>query len=314
MSQQNQHSSNAWLSAESEQHLDLCIDQRRTGNDPFTCFVDVLRRSNALVPPVITGPLATLSSRLLAFWRGILPDKVEFYDLKRDLLEAFCRHLQGLLMFQQRNIEPSRLALEGFQFYTRSSSRDAADPPFSAAKRDERLEAIETIYFVTLILSTAEEDPSVAEMPEGAVCYLPYYQPVQTFSVPKRTSAVSLARTAKFFRLDKRGDTRNSVFDFDCSAHSWASEGTLTHQSRLEHYRALSQVQGKGGTKHGAVSYFVLKLCTVMGEAEKVKHRLLHNHSISIDQVNENSGTRRVCTTLMTAPPLLTRERTRLSP
>src|SRR5271170_2929455 len=190
----------AWLSAEAEAHVDSCIDTRQGGADRFTSFTAVLRRSNPLVPVIITGPLHTLSMRLLGFWSMVPRDAVKFHQLKSELLAGFCCQLLGLSLFDPRKVEVECSSLDGWSFYVRPASRNPQDSPFPYAKRDDRREAMEIIYFLTLILSTADASPSVAEMPEGSLAYLPYFPLPRYITAPKRRNAASLAMAARFFR------------------------------------------------------------------------------------------------------------------
>jgi hypothetical protein len=260
----------AWLTAASESLMDACTAQRvQWGQtDPFTCFMQVLRRSNPLVPPLITGPLNTLAMRLQAFWHSVPSDSVLHHGLKSELLAGFSRRLQGLPIFNG-NREPDRLALEGLQFYIRRPSQSPEEPPFPSAKRDERLEAIESIYFLTIILSTAQDAPLVSEMPEGPLEYIPYYCDVPFITVPKRRNAASLAMAAKFFRQDTR-PPRFRVFDFDLTVQQWMWAPDEPQAAPLDRdedgYRHIAQVSANKSTRHSAISYFVLKLLAVMKE------------------------------------------------
>jgi hypothetical protein len=116
----------AWLNTEAESHFDSCISQRQQGHDIFTHFTDVLWCSNPLLPPVLTGPLSSLSTRVSALWATIPVHKVKFYQLKCDLLDAFCYHLAMLSIFEDNRVK-GRSALEGLQFYIRPASRNPAD-------------------------------------------------------------------------------------------------------------------------------------------------------------------------------------------
>ena len=165
----------AWLDDATEDIFDSCASTRQSGADAFTSFTNVLRRSNPLLPPCITGPLESLSCRLLEYWEAVPREKVEFWDLKSQLLAAFCSHLNSLLIFQESNAPPPRAMLDGIQFYRRPASRRSGQPPFVSAKRGEHLEAAESLWFLTVILSTAEDKPLDPPMPEGPVRFIPYY-------------------------------------------------------------------------------------------------------------------------------------------
>jgi hypothetical protein len=196
-------------------------------------------------------------------------------------------------------VEADRFALEGIDFYVRPQSRQPSEYPFPSAKRDERLEAVETLYFLTLILSTAYDTPPICDTPEGAVKFIPYYEVPQSLTAPRRNNAASLAVVARFFRLDRRRDLRGRVFNFDISVEGWATPDTVLpadmeseepSTSTLESdesqvaaferdekgYRRIAQVSGNKSSMHGAVSYFVLKLLAVMKEFRQVSHR--HHH------------------------------------
>jgi hypothetical protein len=59
MSKRETPNPKAWLNDETERCFDMCALGRQGGGDAFTDFTNVLRRSNPLLPPVITGPLHT---------------------------------------------------------------------------------------------------------------------------------------------------------------------------------------------------------------------------------------------------------------
>ena len=269
----------AWLAAASEDIMDLCISQRQPHNDdPFTCFMQVLRRSNPLVPLIITGPLSTLRTHVLMFWGAIPLANVQFHHLKAELLGGFCSHLQGLRIFNE-NIEADRLTLDGLRFYVRQPFRNPEESPFPHAKRDERLEAMETVYFLTLILSTAENTLSPSDMPEGPLEYIPYYTSIPNITAPKRRNAASLALAAQSFRLDTRSK-QYRVFDFDLTAKDWAWTPDEPQAAALEGdesgYRHIAQLSANKSTRHSAVSYFVLKLLAIMKEVRTYSTCLLH--------------------------------------
>jgi hypothetical protein len=212
----------AWVDAQTESRFDLYTPLRQHGDDAFTRFADVLRRSNPLLPPVITGPLCTLPDRVLAQWETVSPEGVEFHQEKHELLDAFCIHVKNLPIFSGRNITPDRAPLEGLEFYSRPPSRDPDDSPFPYAKRDDRLEATESLYFITIILSTGEKTPVVSKMHEGYVNYLPYATVPRYLTSPQRCNSASLALAARFFRLnDKRPEPKRRVFRFDISIAEW---------------------------------------------------------------------------------------------
>jgi hypothetical protein len=264
----------AWLTAESEELMDSYIQERPLGNDPFTSFAQVLRRSNPLVPLIITGPLSSLRTRLLTFWNAVPRDKIAFHQLKSELLEGFCRHLESLSLFKEKREELDRLALMGVRFYVRQPSRNPQLYPFPNAKRDERLEAAETVFFLTLILSTADDAPSVSEMPEGPLAYIPYYERPQFLTAPKRKNAASLAIAARFFRLDTR-PKQYRIFDFDLTVDQWTwapdAAQVTPFQTDEGGYRYIAQLPAKNATRYSAVSYFVLKLLAIRREATEVR-------------------------------------------
>lgn len=288
----------AWLDAKSEALLDSCVLQRQQGLNPFTRFTDVLRRSNPLLPSLITGLLNTLSTCMLRLWDTFPESNVQFHKQKRNLLDAFCCHLGNLSIFDNRTIDADRLAVDGMQFYIRPATRDPSDPPFANAKHDEHLEAVESLWFLTIILSTSEDAPLVSQMPEGSVHYIPYYNPPQYVTSPRWTNAISLAMVTKFFRMDNRPEPRHRVFRFDISVEDWESlpDGAQNAMAEVRQpqaagmsgdgaqaaplpivqpveetgYRRIAQVSGNKSSMHGAVSYFVLKLLAVLKEHRKV--------------------------------------------
>ena len=193
----------AWLSNEMECHFNLCTLERSSRSDDFTHFTNVLWRSNPLLPPVIMGPLHTLSTGLLAHWHAVLKAKVQFHELKSELLAAFCCHLEHLDFFQASQFEPSHSACDRLQFYLHHSSWSSGNHPFLNIRCTEHLEVAECLYLLTIILSTSEDEPVVSVMPEGAVQYIPYYDMPQYLTAPKRGNAALLA-AAMFFCLDTR--------------------------------------------------------------------------------------------------------------
>lgn len=277
--------SRAWLTAASEAVMDIYTSQRQQcrDDDPFACFMQVLRRSNPLVPPIITSPLSTLQTRVLALWDAIPHDKVQFHCLKAELLAGFCSHLRALRIFNE-NMDVDRLELDGLRFYVGRPSRDPEDSPFPHAKRDDRLEAIETVYFLTVILSTAENAPSVSDMPEGSLEYIPYYTPIPCIAAPKRRNAASLALAARSFRLDTR-PKKYRVFDFDLTAQEWTWTPNEPQAAIFEGneggYRRIAQLSAKKSTRHGAISYFVLKLLAIMKEVRT--HSTYLSHLVGLD-------------------------------
>ena len=165
----------AWLDDTTEIAFDSCASGRHSGVDTFTSFTDVLRHSNPLLPLRLTGPLHSLSRRLAEYWESIPRETVTFYDLKLELLVAFCSRIQNLKIFKSEAIEPNRALVDGMRFYTRSGLRNSTDSPFPNARCSERFEAAESLYFITIILSTAEDELPVPPMPEGPVRFIPYY-------------------------------------------------------------------------------------------------------------------------------------------
>jgi hypothetical protein len=267
----------AWLPVESEIFLDSCVGEPE--GDELTCFVNVLRRYNPLLPAIITGPLDTFSARLAAFWSNIPENRVEFHQLKSSLLAGFCLRLAGLSILQPGRVETNRLALEGLRFYLRHPSRNPEESPFPHAKRDERLEAAECLYFISLILSTADDNPSPSDTPEAL--YMPYYQAPQYLTAPKRRNAASLALAVRYFRLDHRGGKGGArVFDFDVSAEQWAAFSEKKSNGEDESpededeaaERLLAEMAGMHGksSRHGAASYFIIKLMGVMKDFKGV--------------------------------------------
>lgn len=279
----------AWLSAEAEAHVDSCSNQRQGGNDLFTSFTAVLRRSNPLVPLIITGPLHTLSTRLLGYWSTVPRDVVQFHQLKSELLVGFCFQLRDLSLFKESRVEFDRSSLEGWRFYVRPPSRKPQDSPFPYAKRDDRLEAMEIIYFLTLILSTAQVSPLVGEMPEGALAYLPYFPSPQYITAPKRRNAASLAMATRFFRLDTR-PKQYQVFDFQLTVKDWEWTPDNPQASPSDRdetrFRRIAQLSANKSSRHSAVSYFVLKLLNAIKE---VRVHVAFGVSRT-DQVERSSG------------------------
>ena len=240
----------AWLEDLTELTFDSYSSSRHSVIEPFTGFTDVLRRSNPLLPLCITGPLNTLSTRILAYWKNVPREKVEFYDLKLELLAAFCSRVENLSIFMRSVIElnraiPKREMFDGTRFYMRPASRSSSDSPFPYAKRGERLEA-ETLYFITIILSTAEDKPSVPPAPEGAVRYIPYYDTPRYLTAPKRLNAASLAVAARFFRFDTRPEPNVRVFHFESTAEDWAWSLNLEGGSRLSKLVPPKATSSKG--------------------------------------------------------------------
>jgi len=279
----------AWLDDTTEIHLDSFTSDRQGGVDAFSNFTNVLRRSNPLLPLRITGPLHSLSTRLLAYWESVPRDKVEFYDLKLELLAAFCSRMENLSIFKSNTTDPNRLVIDGMRFYRRSGLRTSAESPIPNVKRGERLEAAESLYFITIILSTAEDEPPVPPMPEGPVRYIPYYDVPRYLTAPKRENAASLAVAAKFFRLDTRPEQHHRVFRFDSTVEAWAwgpnleggayqqagsSESSGSQTVVLSNdeagYRRIARLMGNTCSIHGGVSYFVLKLIAVLQEHKNV--------------------------------------------
>src|SRR5260370_34000825 len=171
MSNYEMQNPKAWLSTELEQLMDSCVIQQQHGNDLFTHFTQVLRQLNPLIPLIIMGPLSSLSTQLQALWDAVPCDKVLYHDLKSELLAGFSDHLGCLSLFNEGRVEANHLPPEGLSFYTH---HPLWDPPFPYAKHKECLKAIESIYFLTLILSTANDAPSVSYMPEGPLLSIPY--------------------------------------------------------------------------------------------------------------------------------------------
>jgi hypothetical protein len=275
----------AWLDGATEALFDSSAPERQHGDDPFTCFTDVLRRSNPLLPLRVTGPLCSLSDRLLTYWESVPQEKIQFYDIKSLLLAAFCTHMENLKIFKPGNVELARAPLEGIRFYMRPESRKSTDSPFSNARRGERLEAAESLYFITVILSTAEDEPEIAPMPEGSARYMPYYDVPKYLTAPKRENAASLAAATKFFRLDTRPELHQRVFCFESTVEGWAwgpnLEGGASQQTSSSEsndnqtgawlndeagYRHIAKVTADVCSIHGAVAYFVLKLIAVLRE------------------------------------------------
>lgn len=279
----------AWLDNTAEHVYDLHAPARQGGPDAFTKFTNVLRRSNPLLPLHITGPLDTLSTRLLQYWEGVPREKVEFWELKSELLAAFCSRLKNLSLFKPLVIDPNRAMLDGIEFYMRPASRRSSETPFPYARRGERLEATESLYFLTIILSTGEDEPLVPPMPEGPVPFIPYYNPPRYLTAPKRPNAASLAVAARFFRFDERPELAQRVFRFESTAESWAwgpnlergiaprqagSEGSQWQAGVLLNdeagYRRIAGVMENSCSPHGGVSYFVLKLIGAWKEYKAV--------------------------------------------
>jgi len=205
---------------------------------------------------------------LLGFWSTVPRDAVKFHQLKSELLAGFCCQLLGLSLFDPRKVEVERSSLDGWSFYVRPASRNPQDSPFPYAKRDDRLEAMEIIYFLTLILSTADASPSVAEMPEGSLAYLPYFPPPRYITAPKRRNAASLAMAARFFRLDIR-PKQYQVFDFNLAVEHWTwtpDDNPQTSDRDETRYRRIAQLSANKSSRHSAVSYFVLKLLNAIKE------------------------------------------------
>ena len=122
-----------------------------------------------------------------------------YHNLKSKLLAGFSDHLGHLSLFNEGRVEADHLPPEGLSFCTHHPSWDLQDLPFPYAKHEEHLKAIKLIYFLTLILSTADDAPSVSDMPEGPLLYIPYYLAPQHITAPKHRNAASLAMAAKFF-------------------------------------------------------------------------------------------------------------------
>lgn len=284
MSKREMPNPKAWLNDETECHFDLCALERQGGGDDFTNFTDILRRSNPLLLPVITGPLKTLSMRVLAHWRAVPEAKVQFHELKSELLAAFCFRLEHLEIFRASRFEPSRSMLDGLQFYIRHPSRSPSDYPFPNARRTERLEVVECLYLLTVILSTGEDEPVVSALPEGDAQYILYYDAPQYLTAPKRGNAASLAAAAMFFRVDTRQELNLRAFCFESAAEALAWDPNLTQESTAVHegvavsksgkqplndeagYRRIVKVTANACSVHGGVSYLVLKLMAVWKE------------------------------------------------
>jgi hypothetical protein len=277
----------SWLSTQSEILVDSFIDRRLPNDDDgFSHFASVLRRSNPLLPKIITGPLTTLSARVCDYWDLVPQERVKFHALKRQLLDAFCSHLIGLTIFQRdRKHAEERAMLDGLAFYQRPEGRNPCDAPFLHVKRKDRLEAIETCYFITIILSTAIDNPSIDEMPEGPLSFVPYSVIPEYLTAPDRTNAASLALAAKYFRRDTRPAGHVRMFRFDFTEAQWAAgaeEAQATNNqpgssiapdaSIMDElgYRRIAQVSANSSSTHGAVSYCVLKLLAVKKERQSV--------------------------------------------
>lgn len=280
-----------WLESATEHIVDSLAEARQDdGTDPFTAFTNVLRRANPLLPPIITGPLVDLSSRLHEYWVAIPPTKVEHWGLKSQLLDAFCTRLKGLSIFNpELSISPNRAALLGFEFYRRPPSQAAHESPFPHARRGERLEAIEDLWFVTILLSTSEDKPVIGPMPEGALRFVPYYDIPMYLTAPKRTNAASLALAARHFRMDQRPEENLRAFSFESTVEGWTwgpdreviregpQGGSESNQEQIEPwvndedgYRRIAGVVGKSCSIHAGVSYLILKLMRVLDEHNAV--------------------------------------------
>jgi hypothetical protein len=171
----------------------------------------------------------------------------------------------GLFRFGRASSE-SR-PVEGLSFFIRPAARNPTDPPFPFVRRDERLEATESLYLLTVLLSTADVSPTVSDIPGGPVRYIPYYDVPEPITAPKRTNAASLAMAARYFRRDTRTPSRLRVFDFDPAPERWVYTHTAQGASTMtdeDWYRTIAKLTGKQGSLHGAVCYFVLKLDTIM--------------------------------------------------
>ena len=261
----------AWLSAELEQVMDLCVRQQQHGNDLFTHFTQVLQQSNPLIPLIIMGPLSSLLTWLQALWDAVPHNKVLYHDLKSELLAGFSDHLRHLSLFNEGRVEveAEHLPLEGLSFYTHHPSWDPQDPPFLYAKCKECLKAIKLIYFLTLILSTADDAPSVSDMPEGPLLYIPYYLVPQHITAPKCRNVASLAMAAKFFQLDTC-PKQYHIFDFNLTVDDWTwAPDTLQEVLSAGDeaaYHTIAALLSSKNTQHAVVSFLVLKLLTVMKE------------------------------------------------
>lgn len=262
----------SWLTARGEAYLDSQVIQPLPGDDSFTAFTHVLRRSNPLLPSILTGPLATLSTRLTELWRRIPLERrinVQHYDLKLELLEGFAAHLSCLGIFSSDRVGNDRRPVEGFSFFISPPSRKPDQHPFPSARRDERLEATETLFLLTALLSTAEDSPQVSNTLGNPVRYIPYYDVPEMLTAPKWSNTASLALAARYFHWDLHPDQhRHHTFSLDSAPEHWVHSPTAqeSNQEMTEEdlYRLIAKLIGKKGSLHGAVCYFLLKLKAVM--------------------------------------------------
>ncbi len=267
----------AWLRGTEEARIDSAAVQPLPQDDSFTAFTNVLRCSNPLLPAILTGPLDSLSTRLTKYWQGIPPQQranILHYELKTALLEGLAVHLACLGIFSSDKVGTDRRPVEGFSFFISPPTRTPEQPPFPSARRDERLEATETLFLLTVLLSTAEDSPQVSAIPGDPVRYIPYYDVPETLSAPKRSSAASLALAARYFRRDSRPGHHRRVFNLDSAPERWVhspkSQESNQDLTEEDSYRLIAKLIGKQGSLHGAVCYFLLKLKAVMNAGAQV--------------------------------------------
>ncbi len=274
------YASQAWLSRADKARLDSDAAQPLPEDDSFTAFTNVLRRSNPLLPAILTGPLNSLSTCLTDFWQGIplqWRTNIRHYELKTALLEGLPVHLACLGIFSSDTVGTDRRPVEGFSFFISPPTRTPEQPPFPSARRDERLEATETLFLLSVLLSTAEDSPQVSAIPGDPVQYIPYYDVPETLSAPKWNNAASLALAARYFRRDSPPGHRRHVFNLDsapeCWVHSPKAQELNQDLTEEDTYRLIAKLIGKQGSLHGVVCYFLLKLKAVMNAGVQVSAR-----------------------------------------
>lgn len=194
-----------WLSASNEvlfnNGIPLRTPQQKT---PFNMFLAILRRSHPLIPSEFDGPLDSFVSRVARLWDNNAHHQTSLYEQKRMLALATADYISRLSIFNIPEPDLHNQHLFGLEFFQRPAQPVPFEVPILNSRRHTlRLEAIEALWILTVLLRSARVFSSPTPSPEGNVPYIPYYAcqaDAERIALPRRTRAADLARIAMYFR------------------------------------------------------------------------------------------------------------------
>jgi hypothetical protein len=219
-----------WLCREDERafneaitDLSTQVDEAASRKDFWSAFLLHHSRYDPTIPPFLHGPLESLEDRVLHAWDILNESRGRHLrsDYILQTLKGVCAHIATISHFQSDDNMSERSKTVrvkfGVAFFTR-------DPPAAATNLldtyrgmpvDDRLEALVSIFILTMLFGIAGYRPSNADLHVPSTLKFkmnPYYVESFTEKAPDRRSCAQLAAASLRFRDYTFDNMGGSIF------------------------------------------------------------------------------------------------------